>query len=147
MKTIILSLCLTIALFSSVHKGDTFPDISFTDQFGNKINIPIKGKHTILISFEKDVSYGVNKFLQKKPKKFIKDNHIHYISDVSHAPSILFKMFALPKLKKLPFSVALIYEEEGKYFPQKKGKVTIISIKDNNITNIQFEIPTNIPLK
>ena len=41
----------------------------------------------------------------------------------------------------------LIYEEEGKYFPQRKGKVTIVSIKDNNITNIQFEIPTNIPLK
>jgi len=62
-----------------------------------------------------------------------------YISDISGMPSLITSWFAIPKMKKFDFKVALIYDEdEGKVLNRQDEKVTVMFVKDNNITSIKF---------
>lgn len=57
-------------------------------------------------------------------------------------PSLVTSLFALPKMKKFDFKVALIYDEEAAFqIPREEGKVSLITLEENNITAIKFINP------
>jgi len=67
------------------------------------------------------------------------ENNVTYISDISEMPSFVTSWFAIPKMKKFDFKVALIYdEEEGKVLNRQEEKVTVMVLNDNKITSIEF---------
>ncbi|MCW8822400.1 MAG: hypothetical protein OQK45_09230, partial [Sulfurovum sp.] len=55
--------------------------------------------------------------------------------------SFITSMFALPKMKKYPFSVILINDDFGNQFNRQEGKVTIYTLKNNKIQSIDFLTP------
>ena len=138
MKAIIITILLINTLFAELKVGDTFPTISLIDQFDKKIEIQTKGTSLIMVSFEKEVSKAINAFLDTKDKKFLKDNNITYISDISSVPSFLVDLFILPRLKKIPCSVALMYKNEGVHLNHQEGKISIFRLKDTQIKKIEF---------
>ena len=139
MKLLITSLLLISALSAELKVGKSFPALTLVDQFNEKTEVKTKGSGTLLLSFEKDVSAKIKTYLDAKEKDFLALNNIMYISDISSMPSFITRMFALPKMKKFSFKVALIYDdEEALYLNRKKGKVTVIRLKNNTITSIKF---------
>lgn len=53
-------------------------------------------------------------------------------------PSIITKLFALPKMRKYDHEILLIYDEEDKRFISKEEKSTLYTLKDGVIKSIDF---------
>jgi len=119
-----------------------FPKLTLVDQFDNNITLPSKGTHTIMFSFERDVSREIKNFLNTKNEGYLDEHNITYISDISGMPSFVTNWFALPKMKEFNFKIGLIYDKEiGENINREEGKVTLVKLNDNNITSIQFVVP------
>ena len=139
MKILITSLLLISTLFAELHVGEPFPKLTLVDQFDAKTKVPATGKATLILSFEKDVSSEIKTYLDTKEKDFLSLNNVMYISDISGMPSLITSWVAIPKMKKFTFKVSLILnEKEGKFIDRKEGKVTVITLKNNTITSIEF---------
>ncbi len=145
MKILITAFLLISTLFAELHVGETFPKLTLVDQFDAKTKVPTTGSTTLIFSFEKDVSSGIKTYLDRKEKDFLTLNNVMYISDISSMPSFITSWFAIPKMKKFTFKVSLIYDEkEGIFIDRKKGKVTVITVKDNTIRSIEFVEAKNL---
>lgn len=142
---LLISLLLTGSLFADFKVGDTLPAITLPDQFDKEFTV--EAKDTLLVmAFEKDISVVVNDYLKTQPASFLETHHAKYISDISTMPSFVTSMFALPKMKKYPFSVMLINDDFGTQFNRMKGKITIYTLKNNKIQSIAFLTPEEFPL-
>lgn len=145
MKMLITVFLLISTLFAELHVGEPFPNLTLVDQFDAKTKVPTTGKATLILSFEKDVSSKIKTYLDRKEKDFLTLNNVMYISDISGMPSFITSWIAIPKMKKFTFKVSLIYDEkEGIFIDRKKGKVTVITLKDNTITSIEFIAAKNL---
>lgn len=143
-QLLLISLLFTANLFADFKVGDTLPQIKLQDQFEQEFTVD--GKDTLLImAFEKDLSVVVNEYLKQQPKSFLEDHHAKYISDISTMPSMITKLFAMPKMKKYPFSVMLINDDFGKQFNIAEGKITIYKLKNHKIEEILFLTPEAFP--
>lgn len=142
MKILISILLLISTLVAEIKLGEIFPKLTLEDQFSEKREVKQVGATTLLLSFEKDVSAEIKKYLESKEKGFLEANNFMYISDISRMPSFITSMFAIPKMKKFSFKIALIYdEEEAESLSREEGKITVISLEDNVIKNILFIEP------
>ena len=145
MKILFVSLLMISSLFAELKVGDSFPSLTLVDQFDEKVELKKEGSLKMIFSFEKDVSAGIKTFLDTQDKNFLVDNNVLYIADISGMPSFITSWFAIPKMKKFDFKVALIYDEdEGKVLNRQDEKVTVMVINDNNITSIKFVNPKDL---
>jgi len=145
MKFIMMSLLCVTALFAELKLGDGFPVYNLVDQFDKKVVVKQEGNTTLILSFQKSVSSGIKKYIDSKDKNFLEDNSIMYISDISIMPSFITSMFALPKMKKFDFKVALIYDDDvGDIIPREEDKVTVMKLEHNGITSIEFVAPKEL---
>ncbi|PTB87831.1 hypothetical protein C9925_01295 [cyanobacterium G8-9] len=123
---IILFILLTLSpLLAKVTIGEPLPTLNLQDQFDNKVEI--KNDSMLIFSFQKSVSSKIKAYLDSKPKHYLEDNSILYISDMSAAPTFMIKLFGIPKMKKFNYKVALIYDEKVADTIQREvDKVTVI---------------------
>ncbi len=142
-KLLLLSMLLTVTLFAEVKTGQQFPDLTLSDQFGKSVTVN-SGTRTVLMAFEKETAINTAAFFKQQKKGFMAEKHVLYISDISTMPSFITSMFALPKMKKYPFSVLLIRDDSGKIFARKEGKVTRYSLKNRVITGVDFLDPKQL---
>jgi len=146
MKHILLaSLLLTGSLFADFKVGDTLPSITLEDQFEKESTVGEKDR-LLIMAFEKDISVVVNEYLKTQEGSFLETHHAKYISDISTMPSIITSMFALPKMKKYPFSVMLINDKFGEQFNRQEGKITVYTLKKHKIKEIRYVTPQALPL-
>jgi len=139
MKIILTILLFISSLFPEVKVGENFPTLKLIDQFDHKVDFSQESNATLLLSFEKDVSKNINYFLKAQDKDFMSGHKVHYISDISSMPSLITKWVALPKMKKLPFKIALVYEEKvADIIQREEGKITVITLNNNHITSVKF---------
>ena len=145
MKKLFFNLLLiTSFTFAGLHKGEHFPLLALQDQFGKNASIKDSDR-LVLMAFDKETAIAVADFLKKQSKGFLAGHHCTYISDISTMPSFITSMFALPKMKKYPFSVLLIKNEAGKQFEKKTGKVTVYRLKHAQITSVEFKEAKALP--
>ena len=53
-------------------------------------------------------------------------------------PSLIAKFFALPKMKKYPFSILLVDENQTKEFTKKEGNITVYSVTNGKISDVKY---------
>jgi len=142
MKILMTTLLLMSTLFAEIKVGEAFPKLTLVDQFDEKTEVKQKGSTTLLLSFEKDVSSDIKKYIATKEKGFLVKNNIMYISDISSMPSLITSWVAIPKMKKFTFKISLIYDEkEASSISRKEKKVTVVTLKNNRIEKILFVKP------
>ena len=141
----ILFLLLTItALFAEVKVGETFPSFVMVDQFDHNVTVE-KGTKVLMVSFQKGVSSEIQEFLKRQEKGFLEKNNALYLADISAMPSFLINWFALPKMKKFNFKIALIYQENvADVIPRKEDKVTLIKLDEQKIISIELVNPKEL---
>ncbi len=63
-----------------------------------------------------------------------------YLADISGMPAIVTSMFALPKLRSLPFSIALVRDANEATqiadLPRQPGTATLLRLEDGRITRL-----------
>ncbi len=138
MKIVIFFILLITSSFSQDFGiNGKIEHFSLPDQF-NKIHTINGDIKTIVVSFEKDTGKMVNEFLASKAPDFLQKHHAAFIANISGMPSIITKLFALPKMQDYKHTILLIYDENDKRFLQKDELSTVYKIENGVIKNIEF---------
>ena len=123
-----------------------FNKFAYENPDGQKMTIPDTTK-TIVVSFEKDTGKLVNNYLDTKQPAYLSRLNSVFIADINRMPTIITKLFALPKLRDYKHPIYLHYQEEfEKYVPSKEEQITIIKLKDKKVQSISY-ISTQDELK
>jgi len=150
LKTILLLSTLLSFAFGDSLKITTplqaFNNFKYTTQHDKKVSISDDIK-TIIISYEKDTGRLVNKYLNTKYPPYLAKNRAIFIADIHEMPSIITKLFAMPKMRKYNHTI-YIYDEDdfSKFAKPQDEKVTVIKIKDKKVDKIYY-ISTTQELK
>ncbi len=139
MRKLIILIAMSMVAFGSEYKvGDTISPMKLVDQFGVLHSLDRTPK-TIIMTFEKEPSSKVHKFLANKPKDYLTANGATFIAEISQMPKFVSKMFALPAMRKYNHPVLLISDENvGERFPAQDDKITIIKSENGQIKSINF---------
>jgi len=143
MKIFLFILLSFSILFAQATIGKPLPVVNLVDQFDNKVEI--RNDATLIVSFQKSVSSEIQAYLDSKPKHYLKQNNILYVSDMSAAPTFMIKLFGIPKMKKFDYKVALIYDDAvADKIQREDNKITVITLKKYKIVGIQFVSPKDL---
>ena len=138
MKKILFSVLLFVATFANALSiGDVTPTFEIKDQFEKMHKISADTK-TILVAESRGTSVIVREYLLAKDKNFLETNKTQYIADISAMPSLISKWVALPKMKKYPFSILLVNEEQAKSFSTKDDKITVYTIAEGKVSDVKY---------
>ena len=137
-KKIILSALLLVATFANaLNIGDATPTFEIKDQFEKMHKISADAK-TILVAESRSTSVIVREYLLTKDTNFLVNNKAHYIADISGMPSLISKWIALPKMKKYPFSILLVNEEQAKSFSTKEDEITVYTVNNGKVSDVKY---------
>jgi hypothetical protein len=144
MRALFASLLLATSLFAGPKVGEPFPETVLPDQYDKEQRVTATDL-IVLISFEKDVSGAINDYLKTKPTNFMDLYRIKYISDISPMPTIITKMFALPKMRDYHYPVMLIYDDSGEKYDKREGMVTVYRLDNGILKSVDFIAPDALP--
>ena len=143
MKTLLTLLTLSLTLFATdvltvgTHL-DKLKQYKYENQNKYPMQIPTATK-LIIVSFEKDTGALVNDYLDTKTSSYIIDHNAVFIADINRMPSIITKMFALPKMQEYKHPIYLHYEDQFENFvPHQEEKLTLLYMKDQKVENIAY---------
>ena len=136
-KLLILPLFVLFLYANSFELNQNIGNFSLPNQFDEKETID-SSIEMIIVSFEKGTGADINQFLSTKDKDFLKNHHAAFIANISGMPSIITKMFALPKMRDYKHSVLLIYDEEDNRFVSKEKKSTLYRLENGVIKSISY---------
>ena len=138
MKKLLLLLTLSIfAIANSLNVGDSIPNITLVDQFEKSITIK-KDTKKILDAYDKDISSVLKEFLLSKEDNFLNKNQTVYIGDIRGMPSLISKFFAIPKMKKYPFSILFLDDANEAKFAKKEDNITVYTLENEKIVSVSY---------
>jgi len=119
--------------------GRPFPRYTLTDQFG-RTNALSPETRWVIVASEKDVSGKINNWLKARPPSYLHQLRAEYVSDIEPMPGIITTLFALPKMKKYPFTLLLARDKAfAATYPSEKGKIALFALDDMQVlTSIRF---------
>lgn len=142
-KFLLLTLFTLFLNANSFEVKQNIGSFSLTNQFDEKQTVD-SSINTIIVSFEKDTGKDINEFLASKPKDFLQKHNAIFIANISGMPSIITKMFALPKMRDYKHSILLIYDENDKRFKAQEEKSTLYKLENGVIKTIFFITKDNL---
>ena len=119
--------------------GSDMPTLSLSDQ--NDKPAPV-GPSTrwVVFTAEKPVSDMVSAVLAAEPAGVVDRLRLVYVADISGMPALVTRMFALPKLRELPFPIALVREPaqvaQVADIPRTSGSATVLRLEDGRVTQL-----------
>lgn len=110
------------------------------DQFDKAHTLNADTKRLILV-FAKSTGHTVKAFLNKQDKDFLPKRKTLFVADISPMPTVIRNTFALPDLKKSPYSVLLIYDKKiAKQFKNEKeaDKIAVAELENGVVRSVQY---------
>ena len=136
-KLILSTLICFYANASTLKIDDKISTFSLVNQF-DKIHTITSEISTIIVTFQRETSNLVNDFLSSKQSDFLDKNNTIFINNISGNPSIIVKMFTIPKMRDYKYDILLIYDENNKKFMEEENKITVYFIKNGFVKDIKF---------
>ena len=138
LKTLILLILICIYSNANTLKiDDKISSFSLVNQF-DKIHTINSNISMIIVTFQKKSTNIVNNFLSSRDNDFLDKNNTIFINDISCTPSIIVKMFTIPKMRDYKYDILLIYNENNKKFIEEENKITVYFIENGFIKDIKF---------
>ena len=138
MKKVLIMLFVAFVSFANaLNIGDSTPTFQIKDQFEKMHKISADAK-TILVAESRSTSVIVREYLLTKDTNFLETNKTQYIADISGMPSLISKFIALPKMKKYPFPILLVNEEQAKSFSTKDDEITVYTIVEGKVSDVKY---------
>jgi hypothetical protein len=121
---------------------------SLPDQFDKKHTLSDNTK-ILILSFAKATGHTVKNYLATQSTDYLSSRDAFFIADISPMPTVIRNTFALPDLKKSPFSVLLIYDKTIAAQIKddtKADKIAILTLENGRIVATKY-ISTEEELK
>ncbi len=118
--------------------GAVLPPLSLSDQH-DKPWTAGPGTRVVLFAADKAASDLANPLIAEQGPEFLSRGGIVYLADISAMPAMVTRLFALPKLRELPFSIGLVRRTAAADdLPRQPGKVTVLDLDRGVITQIRY---------
>lgn len=142
-KTLAVSAALSLAALSAsaapLAAGSALPTLTLKDQHDKPVAIA-PDTRWVLFSGDKAVSDMVSGVLTAEPAGVLQRLHLVYVADISAMPGLVTRMFALPKMRELPYSLALVREKadvaQVADLPRQPGKATLLQLDKGKVTHV-----------
>lgn len=135
LKCIFLTL-LAIPAFA-LQAGESLTPFKIENQFGEPAELTAETE-LVVFSSDMDAAKLVTKHLNDNAGKITLDKTL-IVSDISKMPSMISKMFAIPKMKKYSFKMAL--DKTGdttKGWPREKGTVVVMKLSSLKVDSVEM---------
>jgi len=121
--------------------GGVFPELMLEDQYEKKAAIP-SDVEILIFAADKAGADQVNTFLQDRPANYLSQHKARFVSDISGMPSMITRMFALPKMRERPYSIYLVRDEGVvSFIPRRESHVTVVYLSEGTVTDIRHVSP------
>ncbi len=77
-------------------------------------------------------------FYHQRARYILEERHAILINNISSTPTIITKMFIIPKLRDYKYSILLIYDENNRKFAKQNDKITTYSLENGVVKDIKF---------
>jgi hypothetical protein len=129
----------------AITAGDSLPSIQTQNQFEEPAELNKETKW-ILFSSDMNAAKMLTEYLNENASKLDLSKTL-IISDISKMPGLVAKMFAIPKMKKYNFKLALDKTgETTKDWPRKEGHLIIIKLSELKVESVE-EVNTKEAVK
>jgi hypothetical protein len=140
--TFFVFLCLTLIsntlLAEQIHVGESLPKIEFVDQNdqAHKLDDEIR---ILLFAHSKQTGSLVMEILKDAGPDHLQKHNAVYIADISGMPSMVTRLFVLPKMRKISSPIYLARTpEQAAWLPKEEDKVTLLKLTNGSVTQISF---------
>ena len=138
LQKLILSMIVCIYANAGTLKiDDKISTFSLPNQF-DKIHTVSSEVSIIMVAFEKESLNLVNDFLSSKSIDFLDLNNAIFINDISSVPSVVIKMFTIPKMRDYKYDILLIYKENSKKFLEEENKITVYLLEKGFVKDVKY---------
>lgn len=141
MKKLLLSIIASAMLLSQAAYAQTLQSQQFNDQWDKPVELTEQTKW-LVISQSKESGNTVKEAFDSLELKDLKQHKIIYLADISAMPSLVTKLFALPKMRDYAFPMALIREEgelSAMQLPVKDlDSVAVIALDKLNVGEVKY---------
>ncbi|MEW6560559.1 MAG: hypothetical protein AB1412_10245 [Pseudomonadota bacterium] len=128
-----------LAAAAALGVGDGLPSTTFENQHGKPEPFPGADTRVVLFAVEKAPSDVVNEYLTALGVEAMRQRGIVFLADISGMPGFVTQTFALPKMRKRPYSILLANKaDQCAFMPHEKDAVTVLHLAQGKITQIQF---------
>lgn len=121
-----------------IEVGTAWQALTLKDQHDQPV---VVGPSTrkVIFAAEKPVNDLVVGVLGAQGKTTLTRAGAVYVADISAMPSIISRLFALPKLRELPFAIALAHEAVAVAdLPRRTGAATVLTLDNGQVTQVQY---------
>lgn len=116
--------------------GDKLSSIEFHDQH-DRLHTINEDVRLILFSSDRPASKLVQQALEKKNAAFLEQRGLLSIADISNMPTIITRLFALPKMRRSAYPMLLgRTPEKTELFPRESGKLTLVYLNQLEVIDI-----------
>jgi hypothetical protein len=119
--------------------GLPLPTMSLNDQHDKPVAVS-EATRWMVFTAEKPVSDMVNAVLASEPAGAVDRLRLVYVADISGMPAVVTRLFALPKLRELPFPIALVREpaqvNQVADIPRTAGSATVLRVEGGRVTQV-----------
>lgn len=140
-KTLVAATVLAIVRLASAgtaQEGDALPSLSLQDQHARSVIVPADTR-LVFFAGEMASSKVMSTALEALPPTALEDGKAVYIADISGMPGPISALIALPRMRKLPYPVALVTDaNETSAVPRKAGTVTVLRTQGGKITAVDY---------
>jgi NADPH-dependent ferric siderophore reductase len=129
-----------------VEVGTAWQPLTLKDQHEQPV---VVGPSTrkVIFAAEKSVSDLVVGVLGTQGKTTLARAGAVYVADISAMPAIVSRLFALPKLRELPFVIALAHEAAAVAdLPRRAGAATVLTLDRGQVIQVQY-LQTEVQLR
>jgi NADPH-dependent ferric siderophore reductase len=93
----------------------------------------------VIFTAEKSVSDLLSQVLGAEGKTTLTQAHAVVVADISAMPAMISRLLAIPKLRELPFSMALVRDASTVAdLPRRKGAATVLTLDKGQVTQVQY---------
>jgi hypothetical protein len=119
--------------------GAAMPTITVEDQHGKPVRVDANTLR-LLFTAERGVNDMVSKLLSAQAVGVLERQQAVYVADITAMPSIVTRLFALPKMRELPFSMGLVREAaqvaQVADIPRQPGAATVLRFEEGKLVEI-----------
>jgi hypothetical protein len=127
-----------LATAAVLQLGDALPAINLKDQHDKQLAIA-PDTRLIFFAAEMDGSRLMSKALAMVPPSTLKDRNAVYVADIGGMPGLVSSVFAVPKMQKEAYTVALVQNsKEAASLPRKPGAVTVLKLDAGKVSAVDF---------
>jgi hypothetical protein len=128
----------SVASAAELAVGDTLPVIALPDQHDRVEALPADTR-VLVFAADKVASDLVNGFLKAQPDDFMARRQAAYLADISSMPSLITRMFALPRMRDRPYRIRLAYEaDDAAFLPRRTGNASVIYLDGGRVTDVHY---------